>query len=206
MLRSKWLPWFVALLCLAPVGFLIVRALNGDLGPNPITAITRDLGVWALRLIIGGLAISPLVHLTKQTALIRLRRPIGLVAFAYLLLHLSSYIGLDQFFDWSAIWKDIVKRPYITIGMAAFVLLTPLAITSANAMIRKLGPKTWRRLHQPIYLIAVLGVLHYLLLVKADHKPPLVYGAILSLLLLYRLVRFAKQRVKTSGAMSAAAR
>ena len=145
------------------------------------------------------------MHVTRQAVFIRLRRPIGLVAFGYVLLHLSSYIGLDQFFDWAAIWKDIVKRPYITIGMGAFVLLTPLALTSFNAIIRKIGAKTWRRLHQLIYLIAVLGVLHYLLLVKADHRPPLIYGAIVAVLLGYRFWLFAAQRLKARQAISASA-
>lgn len=199
-MRGKLAPWVVAALCLLPFAHLIWRAFHSDLGPNPIEEITRELGVWALRLLIAGLAISPLAKLLKQPALIRLRRPIGLVAFAYVLLHVSSYIGLDHFFDWSAIGKDILKRPYITVGMAAFVLVTPLALTSANAMIRKLGPKTWRRLHQLVYLIAALGVTHYFLLVKADHRPPLIYGAILAALLGYRLAMWARKRKAKAAA------
>lgn len=198
-MRGKLAPWIVAALCLAPLAHLIWRGFQGDLGPNPIEEITRELGVWALRLLIAGLAVAPLAQLLKQPALIRFRRPIGLVAFAYVLLHLGSYIGLDHFFDWSAIGKDIIKRPFITIGMAAFVLVTPLALTSTNAMIRKLGPKAWRRLHQLIYLIAALGVTHYFLLVKADHRPPLIYGAILAALLGYRAIKWARKRTRRAG-------
>lgn len=193
-MRSKFAPWAVALACLLPFAHLIWRLFGNDLGPNPIEELTRELGVWSLRLIIAGLAISPLAKLLKQPALIHFRRPIGLVAFAYALLHLSTYVGLDHFFDWSAIGKDLLKRPFITIGMAAFVLLTPLAVTSANVMIRKLGPRVWRRLHQLVYLIAAFGVAHYFLLVKADHRPPLIYGAILAALLGYRLYMWMKQK------------
>lgn len=200
LLRSKTLPWIVAGVCLLPFAHLIWRAFYGDLGPNPIEEITRELGVWALRLLIAGLAITPLVHFTKQTALIRLRRPIGLVAFAYVLLHLSSYIGLDQFFDWNAIFKDILKRPFITLGMLGFVLLTPLALSSTNAMIRKLGPKVWRNIHKLVYAVAALGVAHYFLLVKADHRPPLIYGAILTVLLGYRVLHALARRRATSPA------
>lgn len=196
------LPWIVAVLCLIPLVYLILRAFTGDLGPNPIEEITRELGVWGLRFIIGGLAITPLARILKQPKLIRLRRPIGLAAFSYLLLHLSSYIGLDQFFDWNAIFKDILKRPYITFGMLAFALLVPLAFTSTNAMIKRIGPRAWRRVHQAIYMIGGLGVLHYYLLVKADHRPPLIYGAILAGLLGYRLYAWAKphlnRRAKTA--------
>lgn len=176
----------VILACLAPAGWLIWRLFQGDLGANPIETLIRQLGVWGLRLLIAGLCISPLARILRKPRLIRFRRPVGLFAFAYVLLHLSTYIGVDQYFDWQAIWKDIVKRPFITIGMAAFLMLTPLAATSFNAAIRKVGPKTWRRLHSLIYLIVPLGVIHYYLLVKADHRPPLIYGAIALALLGWR--------------------
>lgn len=176
----------VILACLAPAGWLVWRIVQGDLGANPIEALIRQLGVWGLRLLLVGLCISPLAKILRNPRLIRFRRPVGLFAFAYVLLHLSTYIGVDQYFDWQAIWKDIVKRPFITIGMAAFLLLTPLAATSFNAAIRKVGPRTWRRIHGLIYLIAPLGVVHYYLLVKADHRPPLIYGAITLLLLGWR--------------------
>lgn len=129
----------VCLICLLPLLWLIWRGYNGDLGVNPIETIIRQLGVWGLRLLIVGLAITPVVRIFKQPRLIRWRRPIGLFAFAYILLHLTSYIGIDQYFDWAAIWKDIVKRPYITFGMIGFVLLIPLALTSFNAAIKAIG-------------------------------------------------------------------
>lgn len=180
--------WAVSLACLAPVVWLAWRGYQGDLGANPIEKIIRNLGVWGLRLLIVGLTITPLARLLRQPRLIRLRRPIGLFAFGYIVLHLSTYIGVDQYFDWAAIWKDILKRPFITIGMAAFVLLIPMAATSFNAAIRWLGPQRWRGLHRLIYLIVPMGVVHYYLLVKADHRPPLIYGAIVLLLLGWRPV------------------
>lgn len=178
--------WAVSLACLAPLVWLAWRGWQGDLGANPIEAIIRNLGVWGLRLLIAGLTITPLSRLLRQPRLIRVRRPIGLIAFGYIVLHLSTYIGVDQFFDWAAIWKDIIKRPFITIGMAAFLLLIPMAATSFNAAIRWLGPMRWRGLHRLIYLIVPMGVAHYYLLVKADHRPPLIYGGIVLLLLGWR--------------------
>ncbi len=188
--------WAVSLACLAPLVWLAWRGYQGDLGANPIEAIIRNLGVWGLRLLIVGLTITPLSRLLRQPRLIRVRRPIGLFAFGYIVLHLSTYIGVDQFFDWAAIWKDIVKRPFITIGMAAFLLLLPMAATSFNAAIRWLGPMRWRGLHRVIYLIVPMGVVHYYLLVKADHRPPLIYGGIVLLLLGWRAAAaLARRRI-----------
>ncbi|MDC7675211.1 sulfite oxidase heme-binding subunit YedZ [Asticcacaulis machinosus] len=185
---------FICLLCLLPLLWLIWRGYNGDLGVNPIETIVRQLGVWGLRLLIVGLAITPVARIFKQPRLIRWRRPIGLFAFAYILLHLTSYIAVDQYFDWAAIWKDIVKRPYITFGMIGFVLLIPLALTSFNAAIKAIGGRVWRNLHKLIYVIVPLGVLHYFLLAKADKTMPLIYGAILMVLLGWRLFEAAKRR------------
>ncbi|WKL56285.1 protein-methionine-sulfoxide reductase heme-binding subunit MsrQ [Asticcacaulis sp. ZE23SCel15] len=184
---------FICLLCLLPLLWLIWRGYNGDLGVNPIETIVRQLGVWGLRLLIVGLAITPVVRIFKQPRLIRWRRPIGLFAFAYILLHLTSYIGIDQYFDWGAIWKDIVKRPYITFGMIGFVLLIPLAVTSFNGAIKAIGGRVWRNLHKLIYIIVPLGVLHYYLLAKADKTMPLIYGAILLILLGWRVVDAQKR-------------
>lgn len=178
--------WAVSLACLVPLIWLLWRGYQGELGANPIEKVIRNLGVWGLRLLIVGLTITPLARILKQPRLIRVRRPIGLFAFSYIVLHLSTYIGIDQYFDWAAIWKDILKRPFITIGMAAFVLLIPMAATSFNAAIRWLGPQKWRGLHRLIYLIVPMGVVHYYLLVKADHRPPLIYGGIVLLLLAWR--------------------
>jgi sulfoxide reductase heme-binding subunit YedZ len=176
------------------------------LGANPIEKLTRSLGDWGLRFILIGLCITPAAKLLRQPRLIRYRRTVGLWAFAYICLHLSSYIGLDHFFDWPTIGKDIVKRPYITIGMTAFVLLIPLAVTSLDSLHRKLGPKRWKALHRAIYAIAVLGVIHFMLLVKADRTQPLIYGGILAALLGYRLWSWARApRRKTPAKARAAA-
>jgi len=198
-LRDRALPWIVFALCLIPIGHLIFRTLANDLGVNPIETLIRGLGEWGLRFVIGGLAITPIARLARQPRLIRLRRPIGLAAFLYVTLHLTMYIAVDQYFDWAAIWKDIVKRPYITFGMLGFVLLIPLAATSFNAAIRKVGPRTWRTLHRAIYAVGVLGVVHYYLLVKADHTEPLIYGAILAALLAYRVVGWARSRKRAAA-------
>lgn len=192
--RDRLVYGLVWLACFAPVLWLAWRLLSGDLGANPIEALIRQLGVWGLRFLLIGLAITPLARLLRQPRLIRFRRTVGLFAFAYVLLHWLTYIGVDQFFDWAAILKDIYKRPFITIGMTAFVLLIPLAVTSTNAAIRWLGPMRWKRLHRLIYVIAPLGVLHYYMLVKADHRPPLIYAAILAVLLGYRVVEGLRKR------------
>ncbi|WP_421937339.1 protein-methionine-sulfoxide reductase heme-binding subunit MsrQ [Phenylobacterium sp.] len=177
----------VWLACFAPLVWLTWRGLTGDLGANPIEALIRQIGVWGLRLLLVGLAVTPAARILNKPRLVRFRRTIGLFAFCYVGLHLLTYIGVDLFFDWGQLWKDILKRPFITLGMGAFVLLIPLAVTSTNGMIRRLGRATWERIHWLVYLIVPLGVAHYYLLVKADHRPPLVYAAILTVLLGWRL-------------------
>jgi len=185
--RDRLIYAAVWLACLAPILQMVWLGFNDGLTANPIEFVLRSLGDWGLRLLLVGLAITPAAKLLRQPRLIRYRRTIGLWAFTYIVLHLSMYIGVDQFFDWKAIGKDILKRPYITIGMTAFVLLIPLAVTSTNGMLRRMGPKAWRRLHRLVYLIAPLGVIHYYLLVKADVREPLLYGGILAALLAYRV-------------------
>ena len=177
----------VWLACLAPLVWLAWRGFSDDLGANPIEALIRQIGVWGLRLLLVGLAVTPAARILKKPRLLRFRRTIGLFAFSYICLHLLTYIGVDLFFDWAQLWKDILKRPFITLGMGAFVLLIPLAVTSTNGMIRRLGRATWQRVHWLIYLIVPLGVAHYYLLVKADHRPPLVYAAILAVLMGWRI-------------------
>lgn len=184
----------VWLACFAPLPWLVWRGWSGDLGANPIETAIRQLGVWGLRLLIVGLAITPAARLLRRPRLIRFRRTVGLFDFSYIVLHLSTYIGVDQFFDWTAIGKDILKRPFITIGMAAFVMLIPLAATSFNGAVRRLGPERWRQLHRLTYLIVPLGVVHYYLLVKADHRPPVIYGGLVALLLGWRVVAALKRR------------
>ena len=201
--RDRLISLAIWVACLSPLGFFVFGAFTDSLTANPIQYVLRQLGVWALRFLAVTLAISPAAKLLRQPWLIRYRRRIGLFAFAYVCLHLTTYVAIDQAFDWRTIGKDIAKRPYITIGMAAFALLIPLAITSADGLRRKLGPRRWKRLHQLIYLIAPLGVVHYYLLVKADHRPPLIYGAIILALLGYRLVRALiekARKMRTAGA------
>jgi sulfoxide reductase heme-binding subunit YedZ len=185
----------VFILALTPLAWLIYAALSGNLGVNPIEAITRSLGDWALRLLLLTLAVTPLRKLTGWRWPLRFRRMLGLYAFFYTALHLGSYIVLDQFFYWPEIWSDIIKRPYITVGMISFLLLIPLAITSTGGMMRRLG-RNWQRLHRLVYPIAIGGVLHYYMLVKADTREPLIYAGILLLLLLARIRPVAGFRPK----------
>ena len=177
----------VWLACLAPLLWLAWKGFNGELGANPIEKLIRQIGVWGLRLLLVGLAITPAARIFRQPRLVRFRRTVGLFAFSYILLHLLTYIGVDLFFDFEQLWKDILKRPFITLGMAGFVLLIPLAVTSTNDWILRLGRATWQRLHWLIYLIVPLGVAHYYLLVKADHRPPLIYGAVFLVLMGWRV-------------------
>jgi len=178
-------------LCLLPLLILVLQLLTNALGANPIEAFTRRSGEWGLRFLLLTLALTPLRYMLKQAWPIRYRRMLGLFAFFYVCVHLSSYIVLDQFFDWPEIWADIIKRPFITIGMTAFVMLIPLALTSTRAMMRRLG-RHWQRLHRLVYPIAMCAVLHFFWLVKADLYTPTVYAVILSLLLLFRFARHCK--------------
>ncbi|MDQ6704765.1 MAG: sulfoxide reductase heme-binding subunit YedZ [Acidobacteriota bacterium] len=170
---------------------LAVRGLRQDLGANPIEFITHATGTWTLRFLLITLAVTPLRVLAGVPLLIRFRRMLGLFAFFYAVLHFVTYIWLDKFFDMSDILKDIVKRPFITVGFAAFLCLIPLAITSTKGMIRRLGGKRWQRLHRLIYASALLGVVHYYWLVKSDVRLPVLYGTILGTLLLYRIIVWA---------------
>ena len=170
-------------LCLVPLALLLTAFFQDALGANPIETITHATGDWTLRFLLITLAVTPLRKLTGWHWLVRLRRMLGLYAFFYGTLHLGTYIVLDQFFDWHAVVLDVLKRPYITVGFSAFVLMVPLAVTSTNAMIRRLGGRRWQALHRSVYAIAILGVVHYWWLVKADVFEPLIYGAILAVLL-----------------------
>lgn len=187
-MRQTWIKPLVFGLCLLPLAVLAWRGANGLLGANPIEAAIRFLGDWALRFLLIALAVTPLRQLTGWGWLGRLRRMLGLFAFFYVVVHLTSYIGLDQFFDWSAIGREIIKRKYITIGMAGVVLLLPLAATSTDAMIRRLGGRRWRKLHRLVYVIAPLGVTHHWMMVKKDLTWPMIHAAILAVLLGWRMV------------------
>jgi sulfoxide reductase heme-binding subunit YedZ len=193
-LRDNLVYALVWLACFAPVVWLAWKGFNGDLGANPIEKLIRQLGVWGLRLLLVGLAITPAARIFKQPRLVRFRRTVGLFAFSYIVLHLFSYVGVDLFFDFNQLWKDILKRPFITLGMGAFALLIPLAVTSTNGWILRLGRASWQRLHWLIYLIAPLGVAHYYLLVKADHRPPLIYAAVFTVLMGWRVWDKARSR------------
>jgi methionine sulfoxide reductase heme-binding subunit len=201
------MPWRVALYgaCLLPLGALVHRALTGRLGANPIEFVTLRTGYWALALLLATLTVTPLRRLTGWTGLARLRRPLGLFAFCYATLHFLTYIVLDQFFAFGALAEDITKRPYITAGFAALLLLVPLAATSTKGWIRRLG-RNWTRLHRLVYPAAALAVLHFYWKrsAKADVAEPLLFAGLLAALLLARLLtrrwsRFAP-RASTSAA------
>ncbi len=181
-------PWLF-LLCLYPLARLFYLAATDGLGVNPIEFITRSLGTWTLTGLLLTLAVTPARKLTGYTGLVRYRRLLGLFAFFYGVLHLLSYLWLDQFFDWAAIVKDLWQRPFITFGMAALLLLLPLALTSTQAAMRRLG-RNWQRVHWLIYPAAIAGVLHYGWLVKKDLTQPLIYGGILTVLLGLRVFAF----------------
>jgi sulfoxide reductase heme-binding subunit YedZ len=183
-----WMRRIACLAALLPLARLAYGAWAGTLGANPIEVITRATGEWTLILLLVTLSVTPLRRLTGLNWLLRLRRMLGLTAFFYASLHLLTYLWLDQFFDLAAIAKDIVKRPFITAGFTAFLLLLPLAITSTDAMVRRLGGRRWLALHRLVYLATAIGVLHYWWLVKADVREPFFYAVILALLLAARVV------------------
>jgi len=206
MLRLRILKLVLFLAALVPLGRLAWKAFHEGLGANPIEVITHSTGDWTLILILTTLSITPLRRLTRQYWLIGIRRMIGLFAFFYAFLHFLTYIWLDKFFAFHEMLKDIAKRPFITVGFSAFVLLIPLALTSTAWSIRRLGGKNWQRLHRLIYATATLGVIHYLWLVKADKRKPLEYGLVLALLLLYRVVawRMEKREQRKQPALASA--
>ncbi len=185
------------LLCLVPLASLVYGLLSDTLGANPIEALTRGLGDWTLRFLLITLAVTPLRRLSGVGWLLKLRRMLGLYTFFYALLHFASYVWLDQFFDWAEIGKDIVKRPFITVGFASLLLLLPLAVTSTNAMMKRLGGHRWQVLHRAVYAIGIFAVLHFWWMVKKDINEPAIYAAILTLLLglrVYWLLRRAGVR------------
>ena len=193
---------------LAPFTALIVAGFTDRLGANPVESITHTTGEWTLRLLLATLAITPLRHLTGWVWLTRLRRMVGLFAFFYLVLHFSTYAVLDASLDLAYVVEDVAERLYITAGFAAFVMLVPLAATSTNAMVRRLGPLRWRRLHRLVYAAGICGVLHYLWLVKADLREPLVHAGVLAVLLAARAPFVVKwmqaRRSKRAGRRAAA--
>jgi sulfoxide reductase heme-binding subunit YedZ len=191
MTKQQWIAAFKGLIFLAaliPVGKLVWLGLDDGLGANPIEKITRTTGYWTLTFLLITLAASPLRRLSGWGWPLRFRRMLGLFAFFYACLHFLTYLVLDQFFDWPAIVKDIAKRPYITIGFPAFLLLIPLAVTSTNAMVRRLGGQRWKQLHRLVYVIAIAGVVHFWWLVKKDISEPVQFAVVLAVLLGFRLL------------------
>ena len=195
----------IFLAALIPLERLLRKALHDGLGANPIEVITHSTGDWTLIFVLTTLSITPLRRITRQYWLIGVRRMVGLFAFFYGTLHFLTYIWLDKFFDVHEMLKDIAKRPFITVGFSAFVLMIPLALTSTAWSIRRLGGKNWQRLNRLIYCTGILGVVHYYWLVKADVRKPIEYGVVLGLLLAYRVGAWMTERRKQQG-MAVAAR
>ncbi len=187
----------IFLAALVPLERLAWKAFHDGLGANPVEVITHSTGDWTLILILTTLSITPLRKLTKQYWLIGVRRMIGLFAFFYGCLHFTTYIWLDKSFDVHEMIKDVYKRPFITAGFTAFVLMLPLALTSTKGWIRRLG-KNWQRLHRLIYVTGIAAVIHYIWLVKADLRKPLQYAFVLSVLLIYRIVAWLRDARKNS--------
>ncbi len=191
----------VFILCLLPFGFLVQGAISDELGTNPVETLTHETGLWALRFLLITLCVTPARRLLKWHRLIKLRRMLGLFAFFYAVMHFTTYIWLDQFFDWQEILIDIPRRPFITIGFIAFVLLLPLAITSTSAIQRCLKKK-WLTLHKLVYIIPVLVIVHFIWSLKADYSEPLLYAAVFSLIMLprfYYSYGIKKPRLKQPG-------
>jgi sulfoxide reductase heme-binding subunit YedZ len=195
LLTRKWLKIPVFVLGLVPVLALGWRAIHQDLTANPIEYITHETGDWTLNFLAITLAISPLRRVLGLPELIRFRRMLGLFAFFYGCLHFTTYIWLDKFFDFGEIYKDVLKRPFITAGFVGFVAMLPLAVTSTAGWIRRLGGKRWQMLHRLIYLSGIAGVVHYYWLVKSDVRKPLLYAGIVALLLGERVVAAFRKSV-----------
>jgi sulfoxide reductase heme-binding subunit YedZ len=198
----RWFKPVVFLACLIPLALLGWKAYNHALGANPIEVITHATGDWTLRFLLITLAVTPVRKLTRQLWLIRYRRMFGLFAFFYVTLHFLTYIWLDKFFDLHEMLHDIAKRKFITLGFTGFVLLIPLALTSTKGWIRRLGGKRWQALHRLIYFSAIVGVIHYWWLVKADIHLPLEYAGVLTILLGYRITVWAGPKLATHNAKS----
>ena len=196
----RWLKPGVFVGALVPLTAILVRAARDELGANPIAQALNQLGLLALVFLLAALACTPLKTLLGWTWPLRLRRMLGLLGFFYALLHLTTYALLDQGLDWGAIWDDVSKRKFIFVGLAAFLLLVPLAATSTKAALKRLGYARWKQLHRRAYVAPALGVLHFVWRVKRDVREPLAYGAVLSVLLLVRLVGLRRgARVPTVG-------
>jgi sulfoxide reductase heme-binding subunit YedZ len=205
MLRSRWAKVVLWILCLAPLVQLSWLAYQQELTANPLEFLTHFTGDWTINLLVTTLAITPLRKLLRLPDLIRFRRPIGLFAFFYGSLHFLTYLWFDKFFDTGEILKDVVKRPFITMGFAAFILMLPLAVTSTTGWIRRMGGKRWQLLHRLVYFSGIAAVIHYYWLVKADVRLPVTYGTIVFVLLLWRSAMWVRKRLATPAPRAAGA-
>jgi methionine sulfoxide reductase heme-binding subunit len=203
---KKLLKPLVFVACLAPLAGLVYGMIWGDLGANPVETITNTTGIWTLRFLAITLAITPIRWLTHWNRIITFRRMIGLFAFFYGSVHFLIYFVLDRSLMFDGLWEDIVERPYITVGFTAFVLMIPLAITSTQGWIRRLGGRRWNLLHKLVYISAALGVVHYWWKVKLDVTDPMVYAAIVAALLATRVVRWFMRRQASASARTVPAR
>jgi len=199
-INIRWLKPPIFLVCLAPLAHLVWMGFHDELGANPVEYITHSTGTWTLVGLCATLSITPLRRILKQNWLIRLRRMFGLFAFFYVSLHFATWVWLYSGFDVHAMIADVYKRPFITAGFTAFVLLIPLAATSTSGMIRRLGGRRWQMLHNLIYISAIAGVIHYYWLVKSDETVPLRFAAVVAVLLGYRAIRHALQRKQQAAA------
>jgi sulfoxide reductase heme-binding subunit YedZ len=198
LLASKWTKAALFLLCLGPLAAIIWPFVRGYTIPNPLEFIQHGTGDWTLRFLVITLSITPLRQILHLPELIRFRRMLGLFAFFYACLHFTTYLLFDKVFDVHEIWKDVYKRPFITVGFLAFTLLIPLAITSTAGWIRRLGGRRWRILHRAIYISAVCGVIHYYWLVKSAVIRPIFYGVLVTLLLAWRVGDWVVRRRRTA--------
>jgi methionine sulfoxide reductase heme-binding subunit len=197
--QTRWLKPFVFLTCLLPLGNLLRKGFAAELGANPIEVITRSTGHWTLIFLLITLSVTPLRKLSGQLWLIQFRRMLGLFAFFYGSMHLLTFVWLDKFFDVRDMLKDVAKRPFITAGFTAFMLMLPLAVTSTRKMIQRLGGKRWQQLHRLIYASAIVGAIHFYWLVKKDITRPVIFASILALLLGYRVVVWAMAKFPSIG-------
>jgi len=194
-----WLEPAILLGSLVPAAAIVTRGVRGELGANPIAQALNQLGLVALVFLLAALACTPAKILFGWTWPLRIRRMLGLLAFLYATLHVATYTGLDQVFDWPAIWKDVSKRSFIFVGFAAFVLLVPLALTSTNGAVRRLGFARWKLLHRLAYVVPTLAVVHFFWRVKKDVSEPVTYGGVLTVLLAIRLVAYWRTRTAATA-------
>jgi len=200
----RWVKPTVVAAILLPLAKIGWDAANGALGANPIEAVQNRLGFWAITLLALSLVPTPAKELLGVDWLQRLRRVLGVTAFAYALLHFLFYVGVDKFFDWRTISTDLTRRPFIMVGFAALLCLTPLAITSTDGWVKRLGFKTWKRTHRLVYLAAALAVVHFVWRVKADLRRPILFAVFFLVLLAVRLPGWVREARRRAGSRSAA--